>query len=83
MSTIYSHEAENAKDDEMYVLSVERMTGSLAYIIMPTLLGILADKFGFAGTFSMFGLLIACSALFLFAKAMRSTRKETAHSAAS
>lgn len=52
-------------DDELEIIRLQRIMVSLAFMIFPPLLGISADYFGFASTFSIVSFLVAvtCSLL--------------------
>ena len=65
--------------DGAYVDSIDKSTGiekeiqairdfftNIGYVIGPVLSGFLADKFGYAQTFAVFGLICACIILLMF-----------------
>lgn len=54
--SVYSDLAKRAPEWEMELISLSRLSTSLAYIVGPLMGGFLADRFGYATTFGIFGL---------------------------
>lgn len=77
INSLFSLEAAKAGIEEMYVISIERLAVSAAYIVVPPLLGLTVDYLGFGSTFSIVGSLVAISALFSLSKLQKSTKDRT------
>jgi MFS family permease len=63
--SVYSDLSKRAPEWEMELISLSRLSTSLAYIVGPLLCGFLADRFGYATTFGIFGIVAAIFGLSL------------------